>query len=185
MQNYYFKRKLSDQYYMNTNSVDFFKHYQSKSSSEDIDLILSVWEIGNPENAGQIIRLAHNLGASKVLFVNNEVNFRESKIKKTAGFSFDQMPWKFVSENKFFDLLKDEYKFVVLETCEGSENIFQQTFPNKIVLMAGSESYGIPPKIIKKSDSQVHIPMPGGCKSMNISHALSVASFEWLRQKST
>jgi tRNA (cytidine/uridine-2'-O-)-methyltransferase len=170
---------------MNTNSVDFFKHQATKPSSKNVDIILSVWEIGNPENAGQIIRLAHNVGASKVLFVNEEVNFRESKIRKTAGFSFDQMTWEFISEDEFLDLLEGEYKFVVLETCEGSANIFQHTFPDKTILMAGSESHGIPPKIIEKSDSQVHIPMPGGCKSMNISHALSVASFEWLRQKST
>jgi tRNA (cytidine/uridine-2'-O-)-methyltransferase len=170
---------------MNTNSVEFFKHQENKPSSGNVDIILSVWEIGNPENAGQIIRLAHNVGASTVLFVNEKVNFRESKIKKTAGFSFDQMDWEFISEDDFFDLLEGEYKFVVLETCEGSANIFQQTFPDKTILMAGSESHGIPPKIIDKSDSQVHIPMPGGCKSMNISHALSVASFEWLRQKST
>jgi tRNA (cytidine/uridine-2'-O-)-methyltransferase len=170
---------------MNTNSVDFFKHQEIKPRSGNMDIILSVWEIGNPENAGQIIRLAHNVGASKVLFVNKEVNFRESKIRKTAGFSFDQMTWEFISEDEFFDLLEGDYKFVVLETCEGSANIFQQIFPDKTILMAGSESHGIPPKIIEKSDSQVHIPMPGGCKSMNISHALSVASFEWLRQKST
>ena len=170
---------------MNTNSVEFFKHQKNTASSESADIILAVWEIGNPENTGQIIRLAHNVGASKVLFVNEEVNFKESKIKKTAGFSFEQMDWAFIAENKFFDLLEGEYKFVVLETCEGSANIFQQTFPDKTILMAGSESHGIPPKIIEKSDLQVHIPMPGGCKSMNISHALSVASFEWLRQKST
>lgn len=170
---------------MKTNSVDFFKDQKSTPISENKEIILSVWEIGNPENAGQIIRLAHNVGASRVLFVNEEMNFRVSKIKRTAGFSFDQMPWEFISEKDFFNLNEKEYSFVVLETCEGSENIYQQTFPDKIILLAGSESHGIPSRIIESSDIQVHIPMPGGCKSMNISHALSVASFEWMRQKTT
>lgn len=168
---------------MNTNSVEFFKDQKNSLSSGNVDIILAVWEIGNPGNAGQIIRLAHNVGASKVLFINEKVNFRESKIKKTAGFSFEQLDWQFITENDFFDFLECEYKFVVLETCEGSANIFHQTFPDKTILLAGSESFGIPPQIIEKSDFQVHIPMHGECKSMNISHALSVASFEWLRQK--
>ncbi|NQU52296.1 MAG: TrmH family RNA methyltransferase [Bacteroidetes bacterium] len=168
---------------MNTNSVDFFNNNSILSFSKNKELILAVWEIGNPENIGQIIRLAHNVGASKVLFVNEKVNFRESKIKKTAGFSYEQMSWEFITPNDFFILHTNEFKLVVLETCEGSTNIFAGTLPDKTILLAGSESYGLPPSIIEKSDFQVHIPMPGGCKSMNISHALSVAAFEWYRQK--
>lgn len=169
---------------MNTNSVDFFRAQNSKQLSDEKDLILAVWEIGNPENAGQIIRLAHNVGAKTVLFINEEVNFRESKIRKTAGFSFEQMEWKFIIPMDFYSLLDNEFNLVVLETCEGSKNIFNSTIPDKTILLAGSESHGLPSNVIEKSNIQVHIPMPGACKSMNVSHALSVAAFEWYRQKS-
>ncbi len=168
---------------MNTNSVTFFDIHKIKSVPENSTLILAVWEIGNPENIGMIIRLAHNVGAHKVLFVNENPNFRDSKIKKSAGFSFEQMNWKFISQEDFFKLLETEYKLIVLETCDGSENIFDTKFPEKTIILAGSESHGLPANIIKESDKQIHIPMPGGCKSMNISHALSVAAFEWYRQK--
>ncbi len=93
------------------------------------------------------------------------------------------MNWKFISQEDFFKLLETEYKLIVLETCDGSENIFDTKFPEKTIILAGSESHGLPANIIKESDKQIHIPMPGGCKSMNISHALSVAAFEWYRQK--
>ena len=168
---------------MNTNSVAFFNNQKIKLIPEDHQVILAVWEIGNPENIGLIIRLAHNVGAKKVLFINDKINFRETKIKKIAGFSFNQMEWKFISKENFSLLLKNSYKLVVLETCDGSENIFDTKFPEKTIILAGSESHGLPAEIIEKSDLQVYIPMPGGCKSMNISHALSVAAFEWYRQK--
>ncbi len=168
---------------MNTNSVAFFDTHISQPVPGNHDLILAVWEIVNPENIGSVIRLAHNIGAKKVLFVNENTNFRESKIKKIAGFSFEQMTWKFISHKDFSDLLNTEYQLYVLETCEGSENIFKTTFSKKTIILAGSESHGLPADIIEKSDKQIHIPMPGGCKSMNISHALSVAAFEWYRQK--
>ena len=147
-------------------------------------VILAVWGIGNPENMGQIIRLAHNLGAQKALFVNDEIKVRESKVKKTAGFSYDQMEWQFITISNFYNLLNSDYKLVVLETCEEASNIFNTSLPDKTILLAGNESYGLPSKIISASDLSVYIPMPGGCKSMNVSHALSVAAFEWYRQKS-
>ncbi|MCF6357202.1 MAG: TrmH family RNA methyltransferase [Draconibacterium sp.] len=168
---------------MNTNSVTFFNSHISKPVPDNHELILAVWEIGNPENIGSIIRLAHNVGAQKVLFVNENTNFRESKIKKIAGFSFEQMTWEFIFHKDFLELLNTEYQLYVLETCEGSENIFKTTFPKKTIILAGSESRGLPANIIEISNKQIHIPMPGGCKSMNISHALSVAAFEWYRQK--
>ena len=168
---------------MNTNSVAFFNHYAIKSVPDNCKLIIAVWEIGNPENIGNTIRLAHNIGAEKVFFVNEKLDFRESKIKKTAGFSFDQMNWDFISHKDFFKFVENENNLVVLETCEGSENIFETDLPDKIIILAGNESYGLPPYFINKSYKQIHIPMPGGCKSMNISHAISVAAFEWYRQK--
>ncbi|NOR74350.1 MAG: hypothetical protein GQ525_04250 [Draconibacterium sp.] len=168
---------------MNTNSVTFFNSTNVSSVPQNHELIIAVWEIGNPENIGLVIRLAHNVGAKKVLFINEETNFRESKIKKVAGFSFDQMAWDFISHNKFLELLNTGYQLYVLETCQGSENIFETNFPQKTIILAGNESHGLSINIIEKSDGQIHIPMPGGCKSMNVSHALSVAAFEWYRQK--
>lgn len=170
---------------MNTNSVEFFKNHKVNQPAEQKEIILAVWEIGNPGNIGHIIRLAHNVGAKKVLFVNDEPNFRSSKIKKTAGFSFEQMDWEFISQANFTELLKGKQQLTVLETCEDSENIFTANLPDKTILLAGNESHGLPTEIIEKSDFQVHIPMPGDCKSMNISQALSVAAFEWFRQKTT
>ena len=169
---------------MNTNSVDFFNLNKVLPIKQNQKIIIAVWGIGNPGNMGQIIRLGHNLGAQQVIFVNDEIKFRESKIKKTAGFSYEQMEWQFISIPNFLDLLNSDYKLVVLETCEKAINIFHTSLPDKIILLAGSESHGLPSNIISKSNLSVYIPMPGACKSMNVSHAISVAAFEWYRQKS-
>jgi len=167
---------------LKTNSVDFFSHHKIIPPGKDSELILAVWDIGNPGNMGHIIRLGHNVGAKKILFIKNDTDFRESKIKKTAGFSYEQMNWSYITETDFIQLLNDEFRLVVLETSEGSRNIFDVTLPEKTILLGGNESHGLPSHIIDLNNISVHIPMPGGCKSMNISHALSVAAFEWYRQ---
>jgi len=130
-----------------------------------------------------VIRLAHNVGAEQVLFIQGNEQQRESKIRRTAGFSYDQMPWQIISEDEFLSKYLDTVPLTVLETCDGAHNIFTQKMPGKTILLAGSESHGIPAHIIEKSACKVYIPMHGGCKSMNISNALSVAAFEWLRQQ--
>ena len=117
----------------------------------------------DPDNMGKIIRMAHNVGAERVLFIQGNEQQRESKIRRTAGFSYDQMPWQIISEEEFSAYLQN-YSLTVLETCDGAENIFKQKIPDKTILLAGSESHGLPEHVIDKSNCKVFIPMHGGCR---------------------
>lgn len=168
---------------VNTNSVRFFKEKGNGACPVESKIVIAAWQLSNAENIGKIIRLAHNLGAVEVVFVRGDEKHRESKIKKTAGFSFDQMNWRFVSENDFLSMLDSGFQLTVLETCDGAKSIYGEKLPEKIILLAGSESHGLPERIIGLSRKKVYIPMPGGCKSLNVSNALSVAAFEWYRQQ--
>lgn len=169
---------------MNTNSVKFFNDREVKTVPESSKIILAAWEVKNPTNLGKIIRLGHNLGAERILFVSDEPAYRESKIKKTAGFSFEQANWEILSKESFYSIINlNGHELVVLETCEGAKNIYLKKLPQKMILLAGNESHGLPSEIINRSQKKIYIPMPGGCKSMNIAQALSVAGFEWYRQQ--
>jgi len=168
---------------INTNSVRFFQENPFEPPRRDAELILAAWQLSNPENIGKIIRLAHNAGVTEVLFILGEEKHRLSKIKKTAGFSFDQQKWRFIDEEDFEENVLPRLPLTILETCDGAVNLFETHLPAKTILLGGNESHGLPEHIISKSKNKVFIPMPGGCKSMNISNALSVAAFEWLRQQ--
>jgi len=168
---------------LNTNSVQFFKDHPLDKAKGDTELIVAAWQVSSPENIGKIIRLGHNAGAKEVLFIQGEEKHRMSKIRKTAGFSFEQQKWRFISEEDFIQTVLPEFELAVLETCDGAVDIYKSRLPSKIILLAGSESHGLPEQIIAKSQYRVFIPMPGGCKSLNISNALSVATFEWYRQQ--
>jgi tRNA G18 (ribose-2'-O)-methylase SpoU len=164
------------------NSVQFFnvKNYHVENQGNRV--VIAAWKLNNPENIGHIIRLAHNVNAKKLLFVVDNTNVRLSKIKKIAGFSFDQMDWEFVSEEDFWNQIPEGHKIIGIETVSGSVNIYKTKLPEKLVLLAGSEKYGLPEEIIKRCDQTAHIPVPGDCKSLNVSHAIAVAVFEWYRQ---
>lgn len=168
---------------MNTGSVQFFSTTPNDSPAPNAELIIAAWEIKNPENVGHIIRLAHNAGAQKAVFIGDKQQYREKKIRKTGGFSYDQLSWEFVSEEEFYQRILPGYELVILETCTGAKNIFSVQLPSKAIILAGNESYGLPPEIIRTGSLSTYIPMPGRSKSMNVSHALAVAAFEWLRQQ--
>lgn len=167
---------------MKTNSVQFFNDTKIKTVCKSCELILAAWEVKNPSNIGHIIRIGHNMGAKKVLFAGNSQKYRKSKIKKTAGFSFEQLDWQILPTSEFLHEIKPNFELVILETCENAVSIFDITLPEKMIILAGNEAHGIPEEIINKGNKKVFIPMPGGCKSLNISHAISIAAFEWYRQ---
>ncbi len=164
-----------------TNSVIFFR-------SEDYpDLpskpIVAAWKIRNPENIGSLIRVLDNIGGAELFLLDDENPKRESLIKKTAGLSYVHVKLHYVSAEWFFQNLPDGYLVCAVETSTGSGNIFHAELPQKIIFLLGSEIPGLSPSLLEKCDQVVHIPMTGPCKSMNISHALAVSLFEWLRQQ--
>jgi tRNA G18 (ribose-2'-O)-methylase SpoU len=165
---------------METNSVSFFR---DQAYHELIwKPIIAAWQIINPENIGNLIRLADNVGANHVFILGKDFQLRMSSIRKTAGLSFDHVQLSFISTEDFFDRFIPEYQLVAIETCEDSTNIYTENLPEKIAFMLGNERNGLPEAILQKCSRKVHIPMTGKCKSMNVSHALSVALFEWQRQ---
>lgn len=131
---------------------------------------------------GHIIRLASNFGCSKVLFISDEQSVRQGKIKKVAGAAAGQVEWLFTAQANWTDNIPNGYTIVALETVQNSENLIQSTLPKKMALLLGNEIQGLPSEILAQCAHFYHVPMIGTIKSMNVSHACSVALYEWLRQ---
>jgi tRNA G18 (ribose-2'-O)-methylase SpoU len=165
---------------METSSIAFFN--DQKYPELLGKPVVAAWQIINPENIGNMIRLADNLGAEDVFILGADFQLRMSSIRKTAGLSFNNVRLTFISPEDFFDQLSPDTQLVAIETSEDSTNIFTTKLPEKIVFLLGNERNGLPDEILQKCALKVHIPMTGKCKSMNVSHALSVALFEWQRQ---
>jgi TrmH family RNA methyltransferase len=75
----------------------------------------------------------------------------------------------------------DGYKLVA-SSLEASENFFEVTYSNKVIIAVGNEGKGISDEVLALSDVKVKIPMPGGAESLNASVAASIMIYEVLRQ---
>jgi len=168
---------------MKSRTIHSQKLFERKSGLAENEPIVIAYQIKTPENIGNIIRLADNAGCQKVIIAAEDENIRTSKIRKTAGLSYDSMSWEICSISDLFTKIPTDFKVVSLETSSDSKNIFTSNLPDKIALIVGNEIVGIDNEVLNKSDFIVHIPLFGHNTSMNVSHALAVALFEWQRQQ--
>ena len=167
---------------MNQNSIHFFeKTTYSLPSFASFPIIIG-WRISAPENIGSMLRLADTIGGKKVYIVENYPEYALRKIKKTAGESFNRVKLQFLKEDEWLLAIPPEYQLVAIETADHSHNIYRTSLPKKIAFLVGSEKHGIPAKILSEIDLTVHIPIVGECKSLNVTHALSIGMYEWIRQ---
>jgi tRNA G18 (ribose-2'-O)-methylase SpoU len=137
--------------------------------------------IRTPENLGNLIRLAANIGIRKVVSVER-VPLKESKIRKTACMAWDYVELVHVMEEELFDILPSDYTLVAVETSAQSVNLYTTSLPEKSIFVLGNEVHGIRQELLDRCPCHVHIPMTGPATSMNVSHAASVVLFEWVRQ---
>lgn len=136
-----------------------------------------------PENMGSVLRLAGNIGAQKTLFISDIAHqFKNYKINKTASGAADKTNWKIIAMDQLEREIPADYEIILVETTGQSSNIFEFSFPEKTALVIGNEVSGISHDLIELANHQLYIPVPGPISSLNATHALSVALFEWYRQ---
>lgn len=136
-----------------------------------------------PENMGLILRLAGNINALTTLFISEEGHkFKKHKIIKTSSGAVTKVNWKIIKQSELIDLIPDDYEIVALETSQDANSIFSVTLPKKIAFIIGNEVTGISHEVLSHANKKVYIPIPGPISSLNVSHALSIALFEWLKQ---
>lgn len=135
-----------------------------------------------PENMGSMIRLACNIGASDMIFLGVKPTHSISKVHKNAASSKNSKIWYFTEETDLRKLVPANKKIVAIETTTDATNIYATKLPEDVAFVVGNEAHGMRREILDQCDMVVYIPVPGENCSLNVSHAASVALFEWLRQ---
>lgn len=171
---------------MELSSYNLFKPLRESGFLENISRpIIIADDIRTPENMGAILRLAANIGAGKVFIISAKAgNFKNYKIAKTASGAEKKIEWEIIENySELIHQIKESYSLLAIETSQHSQSIFNFIFPENCAFVLGNEVTGIRPEILQKCDNQLHIPIPGAISSLNVTHALAVALFEWLRGK--
>ncbi len=135
-----------------------------------------------PENIGSILRLADAAGSPRVIFVNDDTPPQRNRIQRTARNCDALVKWEFWTPTQFLKQGDTLPLLIALELTTDSISIFETELPSSCALVVGGERHGIPAPLLAQCQRAIHIPMYGVNGSMNVTHALAIALFEWRRQ---
>ncbi|MBN2669101.1 MAG: TrmH family RNA methyltransferase [Bacteroidales bacterium] len=134
--------------------------------------------VQTPDNLGAIFRLAGNIGCPKVVLTERS-SLSSIKVEKIARNSLQYIQ---IVQMTYQEIQAHFPVLLAVETSSDAQNIYQTKLPKELAIVVGNERFGIAPEMIEFCTIQTYIPMPGNVKSLNVSHALSIALFEWYRQ---
>jgi tRNA (cytidine/uridine-2'-O-)-methyltransferase len=143
-----------------------------------INIVLHCPEI--PGNAGSIGRTCLALDANFILIKPYGFSIDEKSVRR-AGLDY----WKHIklmeydSWEDFLDFHKPTTQELFFIETKAPRNIYQATFTQQCYLIFGSETKGLPDKIIQKYSEQTYeLPMFSKyVRSLNLSNAATAAAY--------
>jgi tRNA (cytidine/uridine-2'-O-)-methyltransferase len=143
---------------------------------------IALFEPEIPANTGNIIRLSACLGVNLHLIHPLGFNFDDKHLKR-AGLDYHDLATIHHYENFEAFLSEHKNKRIIGLTTKASKYHWDKTYQINDILLFGPESRGLPVSILTKlKDNLVKIPMQSGARSLNLSNAVSIASYEAARQ---
>jgi len=138
-----------------------------------------------PENIGGLIRLADAMGSRKVLLVGDErIDLSSKKISRVSRGTEKHIKIECIPKIEFLSNCGSLQPLIAIELTTRAENLLSTDLPEQCSLVIGSERHGISAEILDKCQKAVFIRMYGINGSMNVTHALAIALYEWRKQHS-
>jgi TrmH family RNA methyltransferase len=144
----------------------------------DKGLVLVLDGVKDPGNTGTIIRTADAAGARAVILLSETAElFNPKVVRSTMGSIFHLPVFTNVTIEELVNWCQTEKLPLWATALEGAENLFKAKWPDRTVLVMGSEAQGVSPVLLAKADKKVCLPMFGKAESLNVAVAAGVCLF--------
>jgi 23S rRNA (guanosine2251-2'-O)-methyltransferase len=147
-------------------------------------LVVAAVGIEDPQNLGGIFRVAECLGASGVMFSRNKGVGLTPTVSKVSVGGTELVPYVEVGNfSRDLKTLQEAGFWVVASDCgTGATSVYEFEFPQRCVVLVGSEGWGINRLLLEQADYRIQIPMLGSIDSLNVGQATTVLLYEYRRQ---
>lgn len=145
--------------------------YQDILKKSEFVLILhSLTDVGN---IGSIIRTAYTLGVDGIIITGINDLKVEGIVRTSSGAIFDM---KIAHYKNIYDIINEakQQDFKFYGATMNGEDVRKIEFSQKKILILGSESDGIPNRVLKAVDKKVKIEMSRNFDSLNVSVASAI-----------
>lgn len=134
-------------------------------------------------NTGNIIRLVANNGCHLHLIEPLGFDLEEKKLRR-AGLDYKDLARvsRYANYQAFVDAMKGRQIYAI--TTKGTRRHHEVAFKEGDVLLFGAETHGLHPDVMDSiaPENRLRIPMQETNRSMNLSNAVAVVSYEAWRQ---
>lgn len=144
-------------------------------------LSIALYQPDIPQNVGAMIRLCACMQTGLDIIEPTSFPWDEKKIRQSAMDYLTKVNYMRHSSWQNFAQNKNNRR-VILMTTKASQPYTDFSFKPDDILLAGSESAGVPDNVHKDVDARVLIPMQAGLRSLNIVNATAMILGEALRQ---
>lgn len=143
-------------------------------------------DIGEPGNAGTVMRLADALGADAVILAGHSVDPYNGKCLRASAGSIFALPVVIAPETAAVMASVHAGGVQVLATTLDGELTLDDAEPlltQPTAWLFGPESHGLPPEVAAAADHRVRIPMSGGAESLNVAGAAAICLYQSARAR--
>ena len=144
---------------------------------------IALYEPRIAPNTGNIIRLAANNGCELHLIEPLGFDFEEKKLRR-AGLDYHDLAnvTRHADYKIFLAAMQD--RRILACTTKGSRAHDQIDYRVDDVLLFGSETHGLPENVLQEIalNRRLRIPMLADSRSLNLSNAVAIVSYEAWRQ---
>jgi len=145
-------------------------------------LIAVAVEIGEPGNAGTLIRIADALGAAAVILGGHSVDPYNGKCLRASAGSIFSIPVVVAPDTlAVVTALRAAGLQVLGTTVDGEISLDDADLAAPTAWLFGPESHGLPTDIAGAADHRVRIPMAGGAESLNVAAAAAICLYQSAR----
>lgn len=147
-------------------------------------LALVLVGVGDPGNAGTLLRSAEAAGAGAVLFCDGSVDpYGPKCVRASAGSVFRMTVTRSADAGEALERLAAAGLDTVATAARGARPYDEVGLEGPVAVVLGSEAHGLPEHIVARVERAVTIPMVGRTESLNVGMAGTILCFESLRQR--
>ena len=143
---------------------------------KETQFLLYLDGISDPGNMGTIFRTATAAGVSGIILSLDCCEIYNPKVIRASLGSVFHLP----SETHDHNWLKSLKTTIVVTTLENSTNLFDLNKPASLMLVIGSEAFGVSKEILQLAKHKVKIPIPGNIESINAAVAAGIAIYHFI-----
>lgn len=134
-------------------------------------------------NTGALFRTADAAGVELVYLVGLTPHPPQAQLEKTALGATAYVPWRHRAgaSEVIEELSADGYTLVALDNGPEAVDVWNFPWPEKTALVAGNEVEGVSEEMLEAAVGRVNIPMFGYKRSLNVTTAIGIAVYEYLR----